>query len=44
MSTECICAFNGQPFSGDFEQFSFTSKYFDLKMQKSTFFLRKNGF
>ena len=35
--------FNGQTFSSVFEQFSFTSKIFGLKMQKSTF-LRKNGF
>ena len=36
--------FNGQTFSSAFEQFSFTSKFFGLKMQKSTFFLRKNVF
>ena len=35
--------FNGPTFSNVFEQFSFTSKFFGLKMQKSTF-LRKNGF
>ena len=35
--------FNGQTFSSAFEQFSFTSKFFGLKMQKSTF-LRKNDF
>ena len=35
--------FNGQTFSGVFEQFSFTSKFFGLKMQKSYFFLGKNG-
>ena len=35
--------FNGQTFSSVFEQFSFTSKFFGLKMQKSTF-LKKNGF
>ena len=35
--------FNGQTFSSVFEQFSFTSKFFGLKMQKS-YFLRKNGF
>ena len=35
--------FNGQNFSRVFEQFSFTSKIFGLKMQKSTF-LRENGF
>ena len=35
--------FNGQTFSSVFEQFSFTSKFFELKMQKS-FFLGKNGF
>ena len=32
--------FNGQTFSGVIEQFSFTSKFLGLKMQKSTF-LRK---
>ena len=30
--------FNGQTFSGVFEQFSFGSKFFGLKMQKMTFF------
>ena len=35
--------FNGQTFSSVFEQFSFTSKFFGLKMQKSTFF-KRNGF
>ena len=35
--------FNGQTFGSVFEQFSFTSKFFGLKMQKSYFF-RKNGF
>ena len=35
--------FNGQTFSSVFKQFSFTSKFFGLKMQKSTFF-RKKGF
>ena len=35
--------FNGQTFSGAFEQFSFTLKFLWLKMQKSTF-LRKNDF
>ena len=35
--------FNGQTFSSVFEQFSFTSKFFGLKMQKS-YFLGKNGF
>ena len=34
---------NGQTFSSVFEQFSFTSKIFEVKMQKSTF-LRENGF
>ena len=29
--------FNGQTFSSVFEQFSFTSKFFGLKMQKSYF-------
>ena len=29
--------FNGQTFSSVFEQFSFTSKFFGLKMQKSIF-------
>ena len=29
--------FNGHAFSSVFEQFSFTSKFFGLKMQKSTF-------
>ena len=29
--------FNGQTFSSVFEQFSFTSKFFELKMQKSYF-------
>ena len=33
--------FNGQMFSSVFEQFSFTSKFFGLKMQKSTFFKKK---
>ena len=33
--------FNGQTFSGAFEQFSLTSKFLGLKMQKSTL---KNGF
>ena len=32
----------GQTFSSVFEQFSFTSKFFGLKMQK-TYFFRKNG-
>ena len=36
--------FNGQTFSSVFEQFSFTSKIFGLKMRKSTFFKEKNGF
>ena len=35
--------FNGQTFSSVFEQFSFTSKFFGFKMQKSTF-LEENGF
>ena len=35
--------FNGQTFSSVFDQFSFTSKFFWLKMQKSTF-LRKKRF
>ena len=35
--------FNGQTFSSVFEQFSFTSKFFGLKMKKS-YFLGKNGF
>ena len=35
--------FNGQTFSSVFEQFSFTSKCFGVKMQKSYFF-RKFGF
>ena len=35
--------FNGQTLSSVFEQFSFTSKFFGLKMQKS-YFLRKKGF
>ena len=34
---------NGQTFSSVFEQFSFLSKIFGVKMQKSTF-LRENGF
>ena len=33
--------FNGQTFSSVFEQFSFTSKFFGLKMQKSIFFKEK---
>ena len=33
--------FNGQTFSSVFEHFSFTSKFFGLKMQKSTFFKEK---
>ena len=34
--------YNGQTFSGDFEQFSFTSKFFfGLKMQKKRFFKEK---
>ena len=32
---------NWQTFSSVFEQFSFTSKFFGLKMQKSTFFKEK---
>ena len=36
--------FNGQTFSSVFQHFSINSKLFGLKMQKSTFFLRKNGF
>ena len=36
--------FNGQTLSSIFEQFSFASKYFGLKMQKSTFLKKKNGF
>ena len=35
--------FNGETFSSVFEQFSFTSKFFWLKMQKSSF-LGQNGF
>ena len=35
--------FNRHTFSSVFEQFSFTSKFFGLKMQKS-FFFKKNGF
>ena len=35
--------FNGQTFSGVFEQFSFTSKFLSLKMQKSTIFLLDTG-
>ena len=35
--------FNGQTFSGVFEQFSFTSIFWGLKMQKMTF-LGKNSF
>ena len=33
--------FNGQTFSSVFEQFSFLSKFFGLKMQKSTFLKEK---
>ena len=33
--------FNGQTFSSVFEQFSFTSKFFGLKMQKSTSLKKK---
>ena len=33
--------FNGQTFSSVFEQFSFTSNLFGLKMQKSTFLKEK---
>ena len=33
--------FNGQTFGSVFEQFSFTSKFFGLKMQKSTLFQEK---
>ena len=33
--------FNGRTFSSVFEQFSSTSKFFGLKMQKSTFFKDK---
>ena len=33
--------YNGQAFSSVFEQFSFTSMFFGLKMQKSTFFKKK---
>ena len=32
---------NGQTFSSVFEQFSFTPKFFRLKMQKSYFFRKK---
>ena len=33
-----ICVhFNGQTFSSVFEQFSFTSKFFGLKVQKKVF-------
>ena len=35
--------FDGQTLSSVFEKFSFTSKFFKLIMQQSTF-LRKNGF
>ena len=35
--------FNWQTFSSFFEKFSFTLKFFGLKMQKS-YFLRKNCF
>ena len=35
--------FNEQTFSSVAEQFSFTSKFLGLKMQKSTFY-KKNGF
>ena len=35
--------FNGQTFSSVFEQFSFTSKLFGLKVQQS-YFLGENGF
>ena len=34
--------FDGQTFSGVFEQFSFTSKFLGLKMQNR--FFKKNGF
>ena len=33
--------FNGQTFSSVFEQFSITSKFFGLKMQKSIFLKEK---
>ena len=33
--------FNGQTFSGNFEQLSLTSKFLGLKMHKSTFFKEK---
>ena len=33
--------FNGQTISGVFEQFSFTSMFLGLEMQKSTFFKKK---
>ena len=33
--------FNGQTYSGVFEQFSFTSKFLGLKMQKKAFFKEK---
>ena len=33
--------FNGQTFSSVLEQFSLTSKFFGLKMQKSTLFKKK---
>ena len=39
-----MCIFYGQTLSGVFEQFSFTLKFLGLKMQKSTFFKKKNGF
>ena len=35
--------FNGQTFTSVSEQFSFTSKFFGLKLQKNDFF-KKNGF
>ena len=36
--------FNVQMFNKVFEQFSFISKFFGVKMQKSTIFYKKNGF
>ena len=36
--------FNGQTFSSVFEQFSFTSKFFGLKMQTSYFLGKSVGF
>ena len=39
-----MCILMGKRLAHCFEQFSFTSMFFVLTMQKSTFFKEKNGF